>query len=135
MTKTISILMLVSTLTLGGAAAHADEGDQRGQLLADGPSTKAVVIGPIAIHAYSGFSGGALYVAPALTGTDADCQGKANDGATTDLRADVVISFNVPAGQIACLATSRKFELLWHARKDAPSPAATDAPTTMMARR
>jgi hypothetical protein len=135
MTKTISTLALVSALTFGGAVARAGEAPQRGEVLVDGPSVKAVVVGPMAFHAYSGYSGGALYIAPAVTGTDADCQVKEAERDTTDLQADVVVTFSVPAGQVACLVTNRKLEVLWHARKDGPSPTVTDAPTTMMARR
>lgn len=129
MTKTISTLTLVSALVFGAASAHA--GDARGQVSVDGPAVKAVVVGPTSIHAYSGFSGGALYTALAVTGTDADCQVPVAGRTTIDLKADVVVPFSVPAGQIACLTTSRELEVVWHAK----TPAATDAPTTMMARR
>jgi hypothetical protein len=126
MTKTISLIALVSALTtFGAASAHAnDSAPTRGQVLVSGPSLKTVVVGPVAIHAYSAFSGGALYTVKAVSGTDADCRGKA-DGNRAELRADSVVNFTVAAGQVACLATSttRSFELLWHAQKDAPVPA------------
>ena len=135
MTKTISTLTLVSALTFCGAVARAGEAaPQRGEVLVDGPSVKALVVGPMAIHAYSGFSGGALYIVPAVTGTDVDCQGHVADRAATELHADVLVSFNVPAGRVACLVTNRQLEVLWHARKDSPSPTVTDA-TMMMAHR
>jgi hypothetical protein len=125
MTKTISTLVLVSALTLGTATAQAnDAAPTRGQVLVQGPSLKTVIVGPVAIHAYSAFSGAALYTVKAVSGTDADCRGKA-EGNRAELRADSVVSFTVGAGQVACLATSttRSFELLWHAQKDAPAPA------------
>jgi hypothetical protein len=129
MTKTISLLSLVSalTLTLGAASAQAQETSSaptRGQVSVTGAAVKTVVVGPVAIHAYSAFSGGALYTVKAVSGTDADCQGKA-EGARTELGADKVIHFSVGAGQVACLATSttRSFELLWHAQKDSSAPA------------
>jgi hypothetical protein len=136
MTKTISTLVMVSALTFGGTAAQAADSGKasaptRGDVLVQGPSIKAVVVGPVAIHAYSEFSGGALYTARAVTGTDADCQAGVADGARTGLRADTVVNFTVSAGHIACLATTttRSFELMWHAQKDAPA-----AVPTMLAR-
>ncbi len=125
MTKTISLFALVSALTFT-ASAHAQDrsAPTRGQVLVQGPSIKTVVVGPVAIHAYSAFSGGALYTVKAVSGTDADCHGKA-EGTRAELRADSTVNFTVGAGQVACLATSttRSFELLWHAQKDAPVPA------------
>jgi hypothetical protein len=126
MTKTISILSLVSalSLTLGATTAQAQDASAptRGQVSVKGAAVKSVVVGPVAIHAYSAFSGGALYAVKAVTGTDADCQGQA-EGARAELRADGIVNFTVGAGQVACLATSttRSFELLWHAQKDAPA--------------
>ena len=131
MTKTISTLVVVSVLTFAGAVAQAADGKgaapARGDVLVQGPSVKAVVVGPVAIHAYSEFAGGALYTARAVTGTDADCQAGAAEGARTGLRADSVVSFTVGAGQVACLATttSRSFELLWHSQKNTPVAAPT----------
>jgi len=129
MTKTIPALMLLSIFTFGTAAKAADAAPQRGQVAVSGPAVKAVVAGPIAIHAYSGFSGGAMYAVRAVTGTDADCRGQAVEGTRASLPADSVIDFRVGAGQVACLETTRGFELLWHAQKEA-APA-----TTMIARR
>jgi hypothetical protein len=136
MTKTISILSLVSalTLTFGAASAHAQDtsAPTRGQVSVKGAAARTVVFGPVAIHAYSAFSGGALYTVKSVSGTDADCQGKA-EGSRTELRADSVVDFKVGAGHVACLATStpRSFELLWHARKDAP---AAETSQTLMAK-
>src|SRR5712671_4167037 len=105
MTKTISTLVVVSALTFAGAAAQAADSGKgaapaRGDVLVQGPSVKAVVVGPVAIHAYSEFAGGALYTARAVTGTDADCRAGAAEG-------------------------GRSFELLWHTQKDAPVAAPT----------
>jgi hypothetical protein len=132
MTKTISTLVMVSALTFGGAVAQAADSGKgaapvRGDVLVQGPSVKAVVMGPVAIHAYSEFLGGALYTARAVTGTDADCQAGAAEGARTGLLADRVVNFTVGAGQVACLATttSRSFELMWHVQKAAPAAAPT----------
>jgi hypothetical protein len=128
--KTISKLFALSSLaficTSAQAAGSGPEGaPKRGTVLVAGPSVKAVVVGPVAIHAYSAFSGGAIYTAPAITGTDSDCQAHAGASASTDLRADRVTTFTVGAGQVACLATNttKSFELLWHTQKDVPSPA------------
>jgi hypothetical protein len=125
MTKTISILTFVSALTIGAASAHADGAGAsatRGQVSVQGASAKTVVVGPVAIHAYSAFSGGALYTVKAISGTDTDCQKTGSN--RTELGADKVVNFTVGAGQVACLATSttRSFELLWHALKDMPAP-------------
>jgi hypothetical protein len=127
MNKTLSILGFVSALTLGAGLAHAnDAAPARGQVTVRGEAAKAVVAGPVAIHAYSAFSGGALYVVKAVSGTDADCRGQAQ-GARAELKADRIVNFAVGAGQVACLATTtpRGFELLWHAQKDAPASTET----------
>jgi hypothetical protein len=132
MTKTISILVFVSSLTFGCAGTQVTgagrvSAPQRGEVLVQGRLVKAVVVGPAAIHAYSAFSGGTLYVARAASGTDADCQDNAADGSRSGLRADSVVNLTVGAGQVACLATStnRSFELLWHVQRDPPAPAQT----------
>jgi hypothetical protein len=126
MTKTISTLMILSALSFGSAA----QAGETQRVAVNGPARKAVVAGPVAMHAYSGFSGGAIYAVRAVSGTDADCQGAPIGGTRAELPADAVIDFQVGAGQVACLetTTSRGFELLWHAQKDAP------APTVMLAK-
>jgi hypothetical protein len=116
--KTISKLALVCSLVLGSATltaqvARAGAG-RRGAVNVSGPSVKAVVVGPAALHAYSAFAGGAVYAVPAVTGTDADCrQGGAR---ATALPADRTVAFSVAAGEVVCLETARtgSFELLWH---------------------
>jgi hypothetical protein len=121
-TKTISALTLGAALFLAATSAKANDA-QRGQVSISGQDVKAVVTGPVAIHAYSGFSGGTIYATLAVTGTDADCKGQPIGGTETAVRADSVVDFQVPAGQVVCLATTttRPFELLWHAQKYVPT--------------
>jgi len=120
------ILALVSSLSLFGAAgvAQAQEAlkPQRGSVLVDGKTAKAVVVGPVTIHAYSAFSGATLFVVNASSGTDRDCAG-ARVGAA-GVAADRVQSLTVGAGQIVCVATlaAHGSELLWHAQRDAAAP-------------
>ena len=121
-TKTITTLTLLATLAFGSARADAAERTQRGQVSVTGVAVKAVVAGPIAIHAYSGFSGGTVFAARAVTGTDADCK-QPLGGTSRALGADQIVDFQVAAGQVACLETNtdRPFELLWRAQKNAPA--------------
>jgi hypothetical protein len=126
-------LALVFALSLAGTAgvAQAQEASAptRGSVAVKAQAAKAVVAGPIAIHAYSEFSGATLFVVAATTGTDKDCSG-ARQGATS-LAADRAQTLTVGAGQLACVVTTaaRGSELLWHAQADrAASP-------TMLARR
>jgi len=128
------ILALVSALSLAGAArsAQAQEaaGPSRGTVQVRGQEAKAVVVGPVAIHAYSGFSGTNVYLVAAVSGTDQDCAGPRS--ASTSLAADRVQTLTVGAGQVACVETTtgRSNELLWHAQSGRPA-----ASETMIARR
>jgi hypothetical protein len=81
-------------------------------------TVKAVVAGPVAVHAYSQFSGATVFVVAAVTGTDSDCAG-ARQGATS-LAADRAQTVTVGAGQLACVETTaaRGSELLWHAQAE-----------------
>jgi hypothetical protein len=132
--KTVSLaLALASTLFTFVPAARAQTGagaDRRGAVEVQGHSVKAVTAGPAVVHGYSGFSGGALFVAPVAAGTDADCAAAlASPGARPmPLAADRVAYLSVGAGQVACLVTDtqRPFELLWHAF-------ATDGSQTLLA--
>jgi hypothetical protein len=124
--KTLSMLFLLSSLTFGCASMRlASSGEvaapQRGDILVQASAAKAVVAGPVAIRAYSEFSGGTLFVADAVTGTDRDCQLAAHVSASAPLAADVVQSVSVGAGKVGCIATSgtRHIEMLWHMQKDA----------------
>ena len=124
------ILALVSALSLAGAArsAQAQEaaGPSRGTVQVRGQEAKAVVVGPVAIHAYSGFSGTNVYLVAAVSGTDKDCAG-ARSGSTTSLAADHVQTLNVGAGQVACVETSAAHgsEILWHVQSDRPAASET----------
>jgi hypothetical protein len=81
-----------------------------------GPAARIVAVGPVVLHAYSEFGGGWLHTAPAVTGTDRDCQGSSSRSGTP-LRADRIATFAAGDGQVACLETTThgSFELLWHA--------------------
>jgi hypothetical protein len=120
------ILALVSALSLAGTAgvAQAQEASSptRGAVSVQAQAAKAVVAGPVAIHAYSGFPGATVYVVAAVTGTDKDCAG-ARQGAT-GLTADRMQTVTVGAGQLACVETNaaRGSELLWHAQAAAAAP-------------
>jgi hypothetical protein len=118
----ISKLVLVVSFGLGCASTQvarpsAEVGALRGAVVVEGPVVKAVVAGPGTLHAYSAYEGGALFAAPVVTGTDADCGAPAV--ARSRLHADKVVAFEVRRGQVACLATARagNFELLWHASR------------------
>lgn len=108
------------------AVAHA--GDDRGHVQVPVTAAKAVVAGPVAIHAYSAFSGAKLFVIAAGAARDGACQAAAPTTAGTALPADKVETLAVGAGQVACVASTgpRQIELLWHARTyvpgSAPSP-------------
>ncbi|HVU52716.1 MAG TPA: hypothetical protein VHL80_18675 [Polyangia bacterium] len=130
-----TILALVSALSLAGTAgaAQAQEASAaaptRGSVAVQAQAARAVVAGPVAMHAYSQFSGATVYVVASVTGTDADCAG-ARQGATR-LGADRAQTLTVGAGQLACVETTaaRGSEVLWHAQAErAPAP-------TMLARR
>jgi hypothetical protein len=120
------ILALLASLSLAGGSAgvaHAQEASapSRGTIAVEGNAAKAIVAGPVAIHAYSAFSGATLFVVNAVSGTDRDCAGATAGASTsTSVSADRVQTFTVGAGQIACVATTAAHgsELLWHAQKD-----------------
>jgi hypothetical protein len=118
--KTITLVFaLASALFVHAPKANAHPADKRGAIEVTGHAVKAVTTGPVLVHGYSGFSGGAIFVAPAVAGTDADCAAAlANHAARpTPLVADRMAYVPVGAGQVACLVTdmNRPFELLWHA--------------------
>jgi hypothetical protein len=126
------ILALVSTLSIAATAqAQVASAPTRGTVEVQGQAAKAVVTGPVAIHAYAAFSGASLFIVNAVTGTDIDCLG-ARTAAPMSVLADQVQTLTVGAGQIACVATTaaRGSELLWHAQKDRGA-----APSVMLASR
>jgi hypothetical protein len=113
------ILALVSALSLAGVAqAQEASAPTRGSVAVQSQAAKAVVAGPVAVHAYSQFSGATVFVVASVTGTDQDCAG-ARLGATT-LGADSARTLTVGAGQVACVETTaaRGSELLWHAQAE-----------------
>lgn len=127
--KTLSTLFLLSSLTFGCASTRlAGSGEvaipKRGEILVQWAAVKAVVTGPVSIHAYSAYSGGTLFVADAITGTDRDCQVASRVAMGEPLLADRVRSVRVGVGKVVCLATSgnRGVEMLWHAMEDASLP-------------
>ena len=114
-TKIVGLVALALASFGGmGIAATRSANAERGIIEARGTVAKVVAVGPIALHAYSQFAGGSLYTAPAVTGTDRDCQGSAS---ATPLLADRIATFAVGEGQVTCLETTTtgSFELLWHA--------------------
>jgi hypothetical protein len=132
--KIISLLLVVSSLGLGctGAQlARRPDSFQRGDVIVEGPVVKSIVAGPADIHAYSAFAGGALFVAPRVSGTDGDCHAQPGRprGATTTLEADRVAVLRIDASQVACLSTVKggRFELLWHASEHKAAPVALAA--------
>jgi hypothetical protein len=118
------ILALVSALSFAGTAgvAQAQEASAstRGAVAVQGQAAKAVVEGPVAVHAYSQFSGATVFVVAAVTGTDQDCGGARQSAMS--LAADRAQTLLVGAGQLACVETTaaRGSELLWHAQAVAP---------------
>jgi hypothetical protein len=132
--KTVSLALALASILFGFVpAARAQTGtgaDRRGAVEVQGHTVKAVTVGPAIVHGYSGFSGGALFVAPVADGTDADCAtALANPTVRTmPLVADRMAYLPIGAGQVACLVTDtqRPFELLWHAF-------ATDGTQTLLA--
>jgi hypothetical protein len=111
------ILALVSALSFAGVAqAQEASSPTRGAVTVQAQAAKAVVEGPVAVHAYSQFSGATVFVVASLTGTDKDCAG-ARLGATS-LAADRAQTLAVGAGQLACVETTaaRGSELLWHSQ-------------------
>lgn len=93
---------------------------QRGVVDVTGRVVKAVTVGPTTLHTYSGFAGGAIFVASARAGTDADCAAALASPATAhpaELVPDRVMRVQLGAGEVACLVTDTdaSFELLWHA--------------------
>jgi hypothetical protein len=136
MNRNSMILALLASLSLAGATAGTAQAEEasaptRGTVQVKGESSKAVVVGPVAIHAYSAFSGAKLFVVNAVSGTDRDCAVGAAIGSA--VAADHIQTFTVGAGQVACVATTnaRGTELLWHAQKSD----ASSAPVMLASRR
>ena len=111
-------LFVVGCATGGGAQPLAARVGRTRSLQLEGPATRSVVSGPSVIHAYSANGGARLFTADAVTATDQDCQrARSRAGASeAHLRADQVVTFDVPAGRVACVETTSAgaHELLWH---------------------
>jgi len=97
----------------------------RGAVVINMPGTRAIVQGPIDVRAYSGFSGGEIYLVNSSIGSDSDCASPSDETAAVSVPADKVISVAVPAGKTACLRTrvDRGYELLWRAEAGRDSDA------------
>lgn len=104
--------------SVAGCAASPAGRAARGTVSSTSPGSRAIVAGPITVHAYAAFGGGKIYGTRAATGTDADCAGVQPGAAAVPLPADKVVSVTVPAGEMACLRTETVtgYELLWHAQ-------------------
>jgi hypothetical protein len=119
--KTITLVFAVASALFAHAPkANARPAEKRGTVEVTGHAVKAVTTGPVLLHGYSGFSGGAIFVAQAGADADADCAAALADHRSArpiPLVADRVAYVPVAAGQVACLVTNtpRSFELLWHA--------------------
>jgi hypothetical protein len=99
------------------ASAQSNDHAGRGAVEVTGKAVRAVTVGPALVHSYSGFSGGSMFVAPLITGTNADCSaGLKTSSRVLPLIADRVAVLAVGPKEIACLMTDgpRSFELLWH---------------------
>ena len=111
-------LFVVGCATSGGGRPSAADVSRSRSMQFQGPSARSVVSGPATIHAYSGFKGTRLFTIAALTGTDRDCERARSAAARREARleADRVVTFNVPAGQVACVENTSRgtHELLWH---------------------
>jgi hypothetical protein len=122
--KSVSKLFVVFAFAFGCAGTQVARPAQhasalRGSVVLDGPSVKAVVVGPSTIHAYSAYEGGSIFTAPVVSGTDSDCRVGAG-GRVSLLPRDRIAAFEVGAGRVACLASARQgsFELLWHTSRE-----------------
>jgi hypothetical protein len=118
--KTIALALALAAIAPRAHAQNLNQhADRRGTVAVTGRAVKVVTAGPALLHGYSEFSGGAIFVAPVATGTDADCVTAlaAGGGHAQPLVADRMAYVSVGAGQVACLVTDtqRPFELLWHA--------------------
>jgi hypothetical protein len=118
---TISLNRLFVVLGLAGHLAGCATSPTltgRGTVVSRTPGTRAIVAGPIDVHAYSGFGGGEIYLVNATAGSDSDCAGTPDHTPAMEVPHDKVISVVVPAGRTACLRTriDKGYELLWHAQ-------------------
>jgi hypothetical protein len=109
--------VLVGFSFLAGCASGVAE--QRGSVVMAPDAVKAFAVGPAVVRAYSLDDGGRVFVAPARSGTDADCAGLTRGGTNaTAIAVDRRNVVTLAAGQVACVAARnpRGYELMWHAR-------------------
>ena len=127
LTASSVVLACVSFGCAGTRLADAQTAPyRRGEVHVAGPGDRAVVAGPVTIHAYSGFKGGEVYTVPVASGGDADCGAeRAMSGSRVRLEAENIRQIEIPAGSMACLAgdQGRSLELLWHAVDGTPGGA------------
>lgn len=109
--------------TFAGCATSPAGREVRGTVVTRSPGSRAIVTGPITMHAYAGFAGGEIYNTRAAAGTDGDCACAQQSGPAIPLPADKAISVTVSEGEVACLRTqaSSGYELLWHALPQPPT--------------
>jgi hypothetical protein len=116
--KKVTLAILVGMSMVAGCATG---NEVRGTALVGARSSKVFAAGPAVVHAYSLDRGGEFFLAPALTGTDADCAGAQKDAAArrTALKVDQRNVVDVPVGEVACVTADREspYELMWHAWK------------------
>ena len=117
-TRTIGLFIVLGlTGTLGGCATSPTF-TGRGTVVSSTAGQRAIVAGPVDVHAYAGFGGGEVYLVNTNTGSDDDCAAEPDHSPALPVPSDKVISVTVPAGRTACLRTrsATGYELLWHAR-------------------
>jgi len=118
MTKTVMGMMVMGFAVLGGCATSGPV-EHRGSMVMAPDSVRAFAAGPAVVHAFSMDDGGRVFVAPATSGTDADCVAAAAHATNaTAVAVDHRNVVTIAPGQIACVASNgrRNYELLWHAR-------------------
>lgn len=111
-------LFVVGCATSGSGRPFTADASRSRSMEVEGPSARSILSGPATIHAYSSHNGTRLFTVAALKGTDRDCERAPAAAARreTRLEANRVVTFSVPAGQVACVETASRgpHELLWH---------------------
>ena len=109
------VVLLIVAAAAAGCATGPATSVKRGRVLNWSARTQEVARGPIALHAYAGFTGGEIFQAPAGAGSEAACASLPQGGPSTPVPADRVVFITVPEGAVACLHTwtDSAYELLW----------------------
>ncbi|HVR61905.1 MAG TPA: hypothetical protein VMU50_08400 [Polyangia bacterium] len=117
-TRSIGFLIVLGLAGNLTACATSPTFTGRGTVVASSAGARAIVAGPVDVHAYAGFRGGEVYLVDGSSGSDGDCAAAADGTAALPVPSDTVVSLTVPAGRTACLRTraAKGYELLWHAR-------------------